>query len=176
MRALVVFESMFGNTELVAEAVAAGLSTAVRVEVVEVGAAPTVIGDDVTMLVVGCPTHAFGMSRPGTRRSAAEQAEGGVVSTGIGLREWLDRVHAPAALATAAFDTRIARPPLPGSAARAAVKRLRRLGLRPIVPAERFAVIGTRGPLVDGELDRAQRWGVRLATMLTAWEAGYRPA
>lgn len=88
-RALVVFESMFGNTATIAQAIADGLSGGADVDVVEVGVAPTVIADDVSPLVVGGPTHAFGMSRPSSRRSAAQQADHGVVSRGIGLREWL---------------------------------------------------------------------------------------
>lgn len=89
MAALVVFESMFGNTKMVADAVAEGLARHLRVEQVEVGAAPMVFGGEVELLVVGGPTHPFGLSRPGTRQSAAQQADGGLVSAGIGLREWL---------------------------------------------------------------------------------------
>ena len=89
MTALVVFESMFGNTKLIADAVAEGLARHLPVEQVEVGTAPTVIGGEVELLVVGGPTHAFGLSRSGTRQSAAQQAEDGLVSDGIGLREWL---------------------------------------------------------------------------------------
>ena len=58
MHALVVFESMYGNTRAIAEAIADGLSTRMRVEVQEVGVAPEVIDDDVALLVVGAPTHA----------------------------------------------------------------------------------------------------------------------
>jgi hypothetical protein len=88
---------------------------------VEVGAAPAVIGDDVELLVVGGPTHAFGLSRPGTRRSAAQQAEDELVSTGIGLREWLGTLPKGSPdVAVAAFDTRISKPRLPGAAAAAA--------------------------------------------------------
>ena len=80
MRALVVYESMFGNTQAIADAVADGLAARVRVDAVEVGAAPTVVGDDVVLLVVGGPTHAFGMSRQATRQDAGRQAERGLVS------------------------------------------------------------------------------------------------
>ena len=60
MRALVVFESMFGDTETIARAVADGLSDAIRVDIVDVATAPRVDAD-VDLLVVGGPTHAFGM-------------------------------------------------------------------------------------------------------------------
>jgi hypothetical protein len=74
MRAVVVFESMFGNTKAIAEAVADALSTVLPVELVEVGTASEVVPRDVALLVVGGPTHAFGMSRPDTRRTAVRQA------------------------------------------------------------------------------------------------------
>lgn len=169
MAALVVFESMFGNTKMVADAVAEGLARHLRVEQVEVGAAPTVIGGEVELLVVGGPTHAFGLSRPGTRQSAAQQADGGLVSAGIGLREWLGTLQEGASnVAVAAFDTRISKPRLPGSAAAAAEKRLRRLGFGVIAPSTSFYVEGTAGPLLRGEAERAHRWGEELAVGLDA--------
>ncbi|HEU5111379.1 MAG TPA: flavodoxin, partial [Micromonosporaceae bacterium] len=130
MNALVVYESMFGNTRLIAEAVVDGLAAAhLTVTSVEVAAAPSFVPGDVGLLVVGGPTHAFGMSRPGTRRSAADQADQPLVSTGSGVREWLAALpRGRAGLAAAAFDTRINKPRLPGSAARAVRRRLRRLG------------------------------------------------
>lgn len=167
MRALVVFESMFGNTQVLANAVADGLASHTRVDLVEVGAAPTAVGGDVELLVVGGPTHAFGLSRPRTRRSAAEQAERGLVSAGIGLREWLDTLRGDSeSVAVAAFDTRIHKPRLPGSAAAAAEKRLRRLGFRIVARSKSFYVEGTAGPLVDGEPERARRWGEELGAAL----------
>jgi len=164
MRALVIFESMFGNTESVARAVASGLGAGMEVDVLEVGTAPAAIPGDVDLLVIGGPTHAFGMSRPRTRADAAGQAPGGIVSRGIGMREWLESLHAPAtAPAAATFDTRIDKPRVPGSAARGAEKRLRKLGFRMLADAESFYVRGTPGPLVDGEVVRARRWGEALA-------------
>jgi hypothetical protein len=159
MRALVVFESMFGNTQAIADAVAEGLPRRLRVEVLEVGVAPATIDDDVALLVVGGPTHAFGMSRPQTRQDAARQATAALVSRGIGLREWLATLQGPDGIAAAAFDTRISKPRLPGSAARAAERRLRRLGLRIVAPAASFYVEGSLGPLQEGEKERARRWG-----------------
>ncbi len=169
MRALVVFKSMFGNTQTIAEAIADGLSASVDVEVVEVGHAPTTIDDGVALLVIGGPTHAFGMSRPGTRRSAAEQAQRDVVSTGIGLREWLAGIEGgSSAVAAAAFDTRADKPRLPGSAARAAGNRLRRLGFATAAHAESFYVGGVDGPLIEGEIERARRWGARFGSETAA--------
>jgi len=173
MRTLVVFESMFGNTQEIATAVAEGLSSHLSVDVVEVGAASTVIGDDVEFLVVGGPTHAFGLSRPGTRQSAAQQAGEHLVSAGLGLREWLAAVHGGSGrVAAAAFDTRVKKPGLPGSAARAAGKRLSRLGCRLIARPASFYVAGTPGPLLPGERERARTWGEKLGSEFTARHPG----
>ncbi|HWL35542.1 MAG TPA: flavodoxin family protein [Frankiaceae bacterium] len=172
MRALVVYESMFGNTQAIARAIADGIASRLDVGLVEVGAAPAKVPDDVSLLVAGGPTHAFGLSRDSTRKSASEQAKGPLVSRGIGLREWLDALSAGHA-AVAAFDTRVRHPRVPGSAAHKAEKRLRRLGFRVAEPAETFWVDGTTGPLLDGEADRAREWGARLAASVGA-AAGVR--
>ncbi|HEX6918357.1 MAG TPA: flavodoxin domain-containing protein, partial [Phycicoccus sp.] len=71
-RALVVYESMFGNSEQVARAVAAGAGEVMSVDVREVTTAPTELGG-YDVVVIGGPTHAFTMSRPSTRREAREQ-------------------------------------------------------------------------------------------------------
>jgi hypothetical protein len=168
-RVLVVYESMFGNTKDIAMAVADGLADAGIVDLVEVGSAPVVLPDDVDVLVVGAPTHAFGLSRPATRKSAADQATGEVVSTGIGLREWLEELRPVGSTAVvSAFDTRVKVALMPGSAARRALGRLRRLGFPMLLRSESFYVEGTPGPLKDGELDRAKRWGEKLAALHSA--------
>jgi hypothetical protein len=159
-RALVVYESLFGNTETIAEAVADGLGTHLPTDLLEVGIAPPTVPDEVVLLVVGGPTHAFGMSRRATREDATRQAGGHVVSGGIGLREWLDALpRGDGRVAVATFDTRIDHPRVPGSAAKKAEKRLRHLRYLVAVGAESFYVSGTPGPLVDGELERAKAWG-----------------
>ncbi len=181
MRALVVFESMFGNTEEIARAIADGLASRMTVDLVEVGAAPAAIGDGLDLLVVGGPTHAHGMSTPDSRLSAARRSENGLVSAGIGLREWLAAARkGSAGVAVAAFDTRIKGPALLwGSAARAAEKEIRRLGIRLVTPPESFLVAGPRGPVSDvvleGESERARRWGEKLGSMLGE-RGGRRPA
>ena len=117
MRALVIYESMFGNTQRVAEAIGRGLAARVSVDVVEVGHAPLQVDDDVDLVVVGGPTHAFGLSSERTRRSAAEQAPTGIVSTGRGVREWVACLASYGGrLAVAAFDTHIDKTWVPGAA------------------------------------------------------------
>ncbi|GID32385.1 flavodoxin family protein [Paractinoplanes brasiliensis] len=162
MKALVVYESMFGNTEAVARAVADGLGEAFEVRLAEARDIPST--DDVDLLVVGAPTHAFGLSRPSTRQDAAKKGEVRPATADVGIREYLDLLPARADLAAAAFDTKVAKPALPGSAAHKAHRRLRRLGCRMARPPETFKVTGTTGPLLAGELERAQRWAAELAT------------
>ncbi|HET7475854.1 MAG TPA: flavodoxin/nitric oxide synthase [Dermatophilaceae bacterium] len=171
MRALVVFESIFGNTEAIARAVADGLGGMLDVDVVEVGHAPKVVDDGYAVLVVGGPTHAFGMSRPQTRLDAARQAGRAVPSTAatMGIREWIELLgQSPGTVAVATFDTRMSRPRLPGSAARAALRRLHRQGWRVVAPPESFWVSGSAGPLVADETARARRWGQQLADAVAA--------
>jgi len=165
MRALVVFESMYGNTEDIANAVRAGLSEHMQADSVEVGHAPTEIGDDVTLLVLGAPTHAFGMSRRRTRDDAAARPDHPpIVSTGIGVREWLAEVAVQATrLSGAVFDTKVRHPKLPGSAGGGAQRRMKRLGVHLVEPPETFWVEGTTGPLVAGEVERARAWAEQLA-------------
>ena len=95
MRAVVVYESMYGNTHLVAEAIGAGLGTAIDVTVVPVSQAGQAVLAGADLVVVGGPTHVHGMSRESTRKAAVEtadkpdselKAEPGAL--GPGLREW----------------------------------------------------------------------------------------
>lgn len=167
MRAMVVYESMFGNTQRIATAIADGLATSLGVQVVEVGTADGPPGEDVDLLVVGGPTHAFGLSRAATRQSAAEQAGGPVVSANGGIREWLDVLpKARPGRRAVAFDTRIDKRWIPGAACRGAAKRLRAAGYRLAAPPESFYVTDSPGPLRDGELDRARWWGQRVGETL----------
>jgi flavodoxin len=163
MKALVVYESMFGNTATVARAVADGLAGRFEVTLAEAHTGPVAAGTD--LLVVGGPTHAFGMSRPGTRADAVRQGAAGAAEAG--LREWLDGCPPLDGVPAAAFDTRVPNP-LFGSAARKARRALRRLGARPVAPAESFRVAGTPGPLLDGEEARARAWAQAVAQAASA--------
>ncbi len=163
MHALVVYESMFGNTEEVARAVADGLAEQLDVELREVSRAPTPVADPVDLIVVGGPTHAFSLSRQSTRQEAVKQgATHG--QTEIGLRDWLGELDEPLHLEkVAAFDTRVEKMrKLPGSAAHKAVRVAHRHGYAS-AGSESFYVEGTEGPMLPGELDRAREWGRQLA-------------
>ena len=162
MKVLVVYESMFGNTASIARAVADGIASRADVTLAEVSTMPSAAGMD--LVVVGGPTHAFGMSRPSTRQDAARQGEIRPAVVDMGVREWLDRSPMLTGVAAAAFDTEVDKPFLPGSAAHKAYRRLRRLGCQLVAPAESFRVTGTAGPLVAAEDERARQWGASLVT------------
>jgi len=148
MRATVVYESRFGNTYDVAEAIAAALDA----ELLSVNA-PMPDLQEIELLVVGSPTHVHGMT--GERSRAAATGQGG--DKGRGIRDWLDDLPRTAGHA-AAFDTRFEKPAfLTGSAARGIAKRLHHRGLD-VIGTESFFVLGTEGPLKDGELERAAAW------------------
>ena len=165
--ALVVYESMFGGTREVAEAVADGLRRSARCTVVEVGAAPTVVDHDVDLLVIGAPTHAFGLSTPDTRHAAQEETSTPVISRDRGVREWLTAlVVLSHHTRTAAFDTHVKQRWVPGSASHKISRALSRKGLSAAAAPLSIRVDGTTGPLVDGELDRARTWGEALGQRL----------
>ncbi len=178
MRALVVYESMFGNPREVASAVAEGLATRLDVETLEVGRAPALLGPEIALLVVGSPTHAHGMTTPKTRADAAQRAGDRLVSSGRGMADWLEQLGKPGSIAAAAFDTRIKGPSLVwGSAAKGLVRLLTAAEFRLVRPAESFMVGGPTGPLFDrlvpGEVDRARTWGRDLAADVSSLVASH---
>jgi hypothetical protein len=164
MHAAVVYESSWGNTRAVAEAIAAGLCEHVGTDVVEVQNAPPLADLQADLLVVGGPTHAFGLSREGTRQDAHRRG-GTLVATGV--REWIEAADS-AELPVATFDTHVRHPNLPGSAGRSAARKLRRLGCTLVAGPVSFYVEDYEGPLLPGELDRARDWGTGLAAHLGA--------
>ncbi len=170
MKVLVVYESIFGNTRDIAQAIAQGLGSLAdtEVELTEVGSAPA-SADGFDLVVVGGPVHAWHMTSPSTRPGARDQAREaglGPVSTGIGVREWLHAMApAVASQSAAAFDTAVTSRWFPvGSAAKGEAALLEHSGYRLVAEPEHFRVEGTDGPLIPGELERAREWGAALAT------------
>ena len=160
MRGFVVYESLFGNTARVAQAVADGMKKRLDVELH--GVAEGLRPGRTDLLVMGGPTHAFSMSRTSTREDAVKQGANG--DSTMGLREWLEELPDGNDTLFAAFDTRveIVRR-LPGSAAKAAAKVARKRGYQPLTRPESFYVQDTPGPLLHGEVQRAEVWGAQLA-------------
>jgi hypothetical protein len=168
MRALVVFESMYGNTHTIADRIADGLRPAFDVTVCAVAdATPTLVGAS-DLVVVGGPTHVHGMSSGTSRRAAVDAlAKDDTLvldedAEGPGLRDWFDGLG-ERPVAAAAFDTRIDAPPaLTGRASKGISKRLRKHGFRVVADPESF-LVDKHSRLLDGEEDRARAWGATLA-------------
>ncbi len=170
MRALVVYESAFGNTREVAEAVAEGLGEATEVEVRPVAEASGETLAGAGLLVVGGPTHVHGLASHRSMVAASEDAhknpdhrfEGDL--EGPVLRAWLDGLGKVDGARAAAFDTRVGKPRLvTGSAAKGIARRLDRHGFEVVADPESFIVDDMAGPLHEGELERAREWGRALA-------------
>ena len=132
MKALVVYESMYGNTAAVGEAIATSLRTGgLDVDAGPISRITPADAAGVDLLVVGGPTHAHGMSRPGTRETAAGDKDNTFADPTVapGLRKWMDELPPGTERRAAAFDTRIDKPILlTGSAAKGIAKRLERHG------------------------------------------------
>jgi sulfite reductase alpha subunit-like flavoprotein len=157
MYALVVVESCFGNTYAVAEAVAAGLSEA-GVEVALFPASQASKEPVADLVVVAAPTHNLGLPSPATR---AKSRENGAECPDTGVKEWLEGANAPKGVRLVAIDTAVAGM-FSGSAAKVAARLAKGRGWA-AERGPRFIVGGQKGPLVDGELDKARALGRTLA-------------
>jgi hypothetical protein len=175
MRALIVYESMYGNTHVVANHIADGLRPQFEVDVVSVEEATPERIADADLLVVGGPTHVHGMSSEKSRKAAKDSLS--KPGTGLrldadaeseGLRDWFHGLAHVENRGAAAFDTRIdASPLLTGRASRGIEKRLTRLGYDLVADPESFLVDKT-SHLLPGEAERAAEWAAELAASLAA--------
>lgn len=173
MRAVVVYESMYGNTHLVAQAIGDGLGESAQVAVVPVAEAAATLAD-ADLLVIGGPTHVHGMSRPRTRTAAADAAkkpESGLTvepeAEGPGVRELLESLG-PLDMRAAAFDTRIDAPAaLTGRASKKIARKLRQHRCTLVADPESFLVTKD-SHLEPDEAARARQWGADLAARLAS--------
>jgi flavodoxin len=139
MRVLVVYDSWFGNTERIAQALAVSLDDDV-VDVRHVNEVHPAHLREADLILIGGPTH---------RRGASPDMRG--LLRRIPPQAWYGAV-------VGVFDTRYRMPSWrSGSAAREIRRRLRRAGCR-IVAAESFFVEGTPDEVADDEVDRAIAW------------------
>lgn len=151
MKAMVVYDSVHGNTEQVAQAVARALGSSEEVETLRVTEVDANQLADLDLLIVGAPTHAFQPS-PGAKTFLKSIPTGALEGVRV-----------------AAFDTRISVEDtdstilsfmikLFGYAAKPIADRLKTKGGELALPPEGFFVEGTEGPLKQGELERAAEW------------------
>ena len=145
MNALVVFDSVAGNTEKIAQAIAAGIGAGTKA--VRVSSPDAKRIEKLSLLVVGSPTY-------GGRPTEAVQ-------------KYLDGLSAiPKTLRVATFDTRLKMKiaKVFGFAANRMETSFVQKGIGTKGKPEGFIVKGRNGPLADGELERARSWGKSLLT------------
>jgi hypothetical protein len=171
MKALVVYESLYGNTAEVGEAIAASMrSRGLEVDVGPVSGVEAGRAAEVDLLVVGGPTHIHGLSSSASRKAAAGDEKNAFPEPTLqpGLRSWLKQMPPGSGRLAAAFDTRFDKPVvLTGSAARSIGRRLRHRGFRLIAEPECFFV-STQNQLLEGEVAHATTWGSQLSELAAA--------
>ncbi len=152
MKALIVYDSVFGNTAQVAQTLAAALETAVLP--VNQVTPETLSGLD--LLIIGSPTRGF---RPTENISQLLNALAKNHLAGAGVAAFDTRID----LAT--IDSNVFRFIVDkgGYAASTIAKALEKKGGRLLAPPEGFLVTGEQGPLKDGELARAAAWAKQIA-------------
>jgi flavodoxin len=169
MRAVIVFESMFGNTEEIARAVAEGIREASPDAIVDCLPVHDAWRAEADLLVVGGPTHFLGLASERSRHMAEkfDEAAEAVGRTqqpveDEGLREWLEELpEASVGRRAATFDTRLDKV-LHGSAAARIAHRLKHKGYELVAEPEGFVVVDMTGPPRSGERERAKAWGAAL--------------
>jgi hypothetical protein len=166
MRALVVYESFYGNTAAIGEAIAEGFRTSgMPVEVGSIVHVSTEASDDVDLVVVGGPTHVHGMSWGRTRRIAIDdlRTRFEMPDAATGLREWMHGLPRGLGRRAVAFDTRYDKSlAVSGSAAIGIAHRLEGHGYVVVTPPQSFFVT-EENQLEPDQLERAEIWGADLA-------------
>jgi Flavodoxin domain len=174
MHALIVYESMYGNTHTIAEGIAVGLRPRAEVRVVPVSEASQDHVEWADLVIAGGPTHVHGMVRPSTRKGASEAAakpDSGLTlepdATGPGLHEWFASLANVSGKRAAAFDTRIDAPALvTGRASNGIAKELKHHGFTLVAKSESF-LVDRHSKLVAEEAERAALWGATLSAELS---------
>ena len=165
MNAVVVYESLWGNTAAVARAIAEGIGPQARALSTAEATIQTIAEAD--LVVCGAPLLGFNLPTEDMRKGIATTPGNPPSPPDLShpsMRSWLAALPTRHA-AGAAFETRIWWSP--GSAAKAIERGLVKAGYHITAPGGRFIVTGRYGPLKDGELNRAREWGRRLAESAT---------
>jgi len=142
MKALIVYDSVYGNTEKIARAIAEFITPSYEVKVLRVGEANPSELASTDLLIVGSPTHA---GRPTPAIQDLLNKDPKLSLQGINV---------------AAFDTRITTKLVRvfGYAAGRIARNLKGKGGILIASPAGFFVTGGKGPLKEGELERAAAW------------------
>lgn len=164
MKAVVVYESLWGNTAAVAQAIAEGIGPEARAVATDAVSPEAAAGLD--LVVAGSPVFAFSLPTEAIRERIAQDEADAPVPPDLShpsLRSWLDALPRGTAR-TAAFETRIWWSPR--GATGDIEDRFKNAGYVPIAKAKKFVVKDKYGPLREGELDRARAWGKEMAAAI----------
>jgi len=156
MKSLIVYDSQFGNTKKVAEAIGGVLGKSGRVFLIRASNVQPGDMSGLNLLVVGSPTQQF---------TATSE-----------VKSWLNRLPADSlrGVRAAAFDTRFTQEKINevkilgylvkvfGYAAEPIAQRLEKKGAALVLQPEGFYVGDTEGPLLEKELERAVEWAENL--------------
>jgi flavodoxin len=156
MKSIVIYDSLYGNTEQIAQSINGALGTQGETTILRVGDIKMELLAGLDLLIIGSPTQKF--------------------KSTDGMKDFLSLLprNALKGIKVAAFDTRLTQskiagtPILPhfvkifGYAAESIAKALQKKGGELVIPPEGFYVKDTEGPLVEGELERAAAWALKL--------------
>jgi hypothetical protein len=161
MKAIVVYQSLWGNTAAIARAIAEGLGPGARALSTVEATAAVVAGAD--LIVAGAPVLGFSLPRDNMLKMIEMDKMKYKAAPDISrptMRSWLAVLPAGNGR-SAAFETRIWWSP--GGSTGGIESGLEHAGYRRLIKAQRFMVEGVEGPLRDGELEKAKAWGAELA-------------
>jgi len=151
MDALVVYDSQYGDTQRIAQAIADTLGEFGEARALRLDPAHPVELQGVDLFILGCPTQGW---RPTPAIQSFLEETSSEELRGLG---------------GACFDTRFRLPRfMTGSAANVMAGKLREKGVSLLVAPESFFVKGTEGPLREGELERASMWARTLLEKVEA--------
>lgn len=178
MRVLVAYESMYGNTAEIGEAIAAALRPANTVDVMPASRVDVEHLAGYDLLVLGAPCMAHALPGPWTRRVAVQRINPlGRDPNETGVRELLPLVPRTRHAWAAAFDTRLPGVALfTGAPSRTIARRLRRRGYRLAASPVSFTVSGSPPRLISGETVRAASWAAALAARIEHESTAQRAA
>ena len=145
MKTVIIYDSMYGNTEKLAKAIAGAFPNG-EVEIIRAGES-NYVPEDTGLFIIGSPTQGGRPTKP--------------------VQDFMDKMSLTSNvnLKVAAFDTRLANKLVVifGYAADKIANNFKKNGITLIIPPEGFIVKGAKGPLKEGELERAAGWGKELA-------------
>ena len=155
MKTLVVYDSMFGNTEKIARAVGDALGSMEEVQVVKTSAVTSEMLRQASLLLVGSPTHGFNPSKDmkvflaGLAAGSLNGKRAAAFDTRADVKQINNKMLT--------FFTN-----LMGYAAENIAKQLQKKGAALVSPSEGFIVEDKEGPLREGELERATDWAKKI--------------